>query len=167
MRSSRTAKLSRRGGNHGGSSTQSELSIPPAKTLQSRVDAAVMPHAAGSDPQDVSASGVIARNSPHPLRCTNAMLCGLRLSNSDAASGRNIVSVTQAARDWVSKNFNIEYEVPEVRTAVDIETTISSMGPEDGMVVAADPFLWANHRLIIDLAARYRVPTIYAWSGYG
>src|SRR5215467_4597970 len=40
------------------------------------------------------------------------------------------------------------------------------MGPEDGLMVAADPFLWANRRLIIDLAARYHIPTIYSWSGY-
>jgi putative ABC transport system substrate-binding protein len=40
------------------------------------------------------------------------------------------------------------------------------MGQEDGLSVAADQFLWANHRLIIDLAARYRIPTIYAWSTY-
>ena len=33
-------------------------------------------------------------------------------------------------------------------------------------VVAADQFLWANHRLIIDLAARYRIPTICAWLSY-
>ena len=33
-------------------------------------------------------------------------------------------------------------------------------------MVAADQFVWANRRLIIDLAARYRIPTIYAWSGY-
>jgi putative ABC transport system substrate-binding protein len=51
-------------------------------------------------------------------------------------------------------------------TAADIDATISSMAPEDGLMVAADQFLWANRRLIVDLAARYRVPTIYAWSGY-
>jgi putative tryptophan/tyrosine transport system substrate-binding protein len=53
-----------------------------------------------------------------------------------------------------------------VCTAADIETTFSSMVPEDGLMVAADAFLWANRRLIIDLAARSYIPTIYSWSGY-
>jgi ABC-type uncharacterized transport system substrate-binding protein len=40
------------------------------------------------------------------------------------------------------------------------------MVPEDGLMVAADAFLWANRRLTIDLAARAYIPTIYSWSGY-
>src|SRR5689334_1363834 len=40
------------------------------------------------------------------------------------------------------------------------------MVPEDGLMVAADAFLWANRRLIIDLAARSYIRTIYSWSGY-
>jgi hypothetical protein len=32
--------------------------------------------------------------------------------------------------------------------------------------MVAAVFMWANHRLIIDLAARYRIPTICAWSSY-
>jgi ABC-type uncharacterized transport system substrate-binding protein len=86
------------------------------------------------------------------------------ISNSDAAPGRFIVSVSKAPQ--FARDLNIGYKVAEVRTAADIETTISSMGPEDGLMVSADQFLWANRRLMIDLAARYRIPTIYAWSGY-
>jgi putative ABC transport system substrate-binding protein len=86
------------------------------------------------------------------------------ISNSDAAPGRHIVSVSEAPQ--FARDLNMAYKVAEVRSAADIESTISSMGLEDGLMVAADQFLWANRRLIIDLAARYRIPTIYAWSTY-
>jgi putative ABC transport system substrate-binding protein len=86
------------------------------------------------------------------------------ISNSDAAPGRHIMSVSKTPQ--FARDLNIEYKVAEVRTAADIETTISSMGPGDGLMVAADQFVWANRRLIIDLAERHRIPTSYAWSGY-
>jgi putative ABC transport system substrate-binding protein len=87
------------------------------------------------------------------------------LANSDAAPGRATQVEVEKARQFC-RDFNVECNGAEVRTAADIETTISSMGPEDALAVGADQFLWANRRLIIDLAARYRVPTIYAWSAY-
>ena len=40
------------------------------------------------------------------------------------------------------------------------------MDPEHGLHVLADQFLWANRRLIIDLASHYRIPSICAWSHY-
>jgi len=86
------------------------------------------------------------------------------ISNSDAAPGRQVMSISKAPQ--FARDLNLEYKVTEVRTAADIETTISSMGQEDGLTVAADQFLWANRRLIIDLATRYRIPTLYAWSTY-
>jgi putative ABC transport system substrate-binding protein len=86
------------------------------------------------------------------------------ISNSDAAPGRQVMSISKAPQ--FAKDLNLEYKVAEVLTAADIETTISSMGPEDSLMVAADQFLWANRRLIIDLASRYRIPTLYAWSTY-
>ena len=88
------------------------------------------------------------------------------ISNSDASPGRHIVSVYLEGNKKFARGLNIEYNIAEVRTAADIETTISSMGPEDGLMVSADQFLWANRRLIFDLTARYRIPAIYSWSGY-
>jgi putative tryptophan/tyrosine transport system substrate-binding protein len=88
------------------------------------------------------------------------------LSNSDAAPGRHIVNAHLEKNKKFGRDLNIEYNVAEVGTAADIEDTISSMGPEDGLQVAADQFLWANRRLIIDLVARYRIPAIYAWATY-
>jgi putative ABC transport system substrate-binding protein len=88
------------------------------------------------------------------------------LSNADAAAGRQIASVFTERTRQFGRDLNIEYKLAEVRTAADIETAISSMGPEDGLHVLADQFLWANHRIIIDLAARYRIPTMYAWPVY-
>jgi putative ABC transport system substrate-binding protein len=89
------------------------------------------------------------------------------ISNSDAAPGRSIMSVlVERTNRQFGRNLNIELKLAEVLTAADIENTISSMGPEDGLLVAADQFLWTNRRLIIDLAARQRVPALYVWSSY-
>jgi putative ABC transport system substrate-binding protein len=88
------------------------------------------------------------------------------ISNSDAAPGRLIASTYAERNEKFCRNMNTECKLAEVRTAADIEATISSMGPEDGLQVAADQFLWANRRLIIDLVARYRIPAIYAWATY-
>ena len=88
------------------------------------------------------------------------------ISNSDASPGRHIVSVYLEANKKFARGLNIEYKAAEVRTAADIETTISLMGPEDGLMVSADQFLWANRRLIFDLTAHNRIPAIYSWSGY-
>jgi ABC-type uncharacterized transport system substrate-binding protein len=88
------------------------------------------------------------------------------ISNSDASPGRLMMSANVEKNRQFGRDLNIEYRLTEVRTTADIETTISSMGPEDGLQVAADQFLWANRRLIFDLTARYRIPAIYPWSGY-
>jgi putative tryptophan/tyrosine transport system substrate-binding protein len=89
------------------------------------------------------------------------------ISNSDAAPGRSTATALFVERTTqFGRDLNIEFKLAEVRSAADIETTISSLGPEDGLSVAADQFLWANRRLITDLTARYRIPAIYSWYSY-
>jgi putative tryptophan/tyrosine transport system substrate-binding protein len=52
-----------------------------------------------------------------------------------------------------------------VRSAADIERVFAAIDAEDGgLAVMTDPFMTVNARLLVDLAARHRVPTIYPWS---
>jgi len=53
----------------------------------------------------------------------------------------------------------------DVRTPAEIEATISGLGPLDGLYTGTDQFIFANRHLIIDLAARYRIPAIHSWFG--
>jgi putative ABC transport system substrate-binding protein len=52
-----------------------------------------------------------------------------------------------------------------VRAAADVERVISAIAaaPNGGMVVQPDPYTLANRKLIIELAARYRLPAIFAY----
>ena len=60
----------------------------------------------------------------------------------------------------------IEVREANVRTTAEIESTIAQMDDHVGLMVAADQFVFSNRRLIIDLAARHRVPAIYPWANY-
>ena len=60
----------------------------------------------------------------------------------------------------------IEVRKANVRTTAEIESTIAQMDDDVGLMVAADQFIFSNRRLIIDLAARHRVPAIYPWANY-
>jgi putative ABC transport system substrate-binding protein len=52
-----------------------------------------------------------------------------------------------------------------IRTAADVEAAISAIAaqPNGGLVVEPDAYTSANRGLIIGLAARYRLPAIYAY----
>ena len=52
-----------------------------------------------------------------------------------------------------------------IRTAADVETAISTIAalPNGGLVVEPDAYTIANRRLIIEFAARYRLPAVYAY----
>ncbi len=59
----------------------------------------------------------------------------------------------------------VEATPAPVRAAADVERVISAMAaaPNGGMVVEPDIYTHANRRLIIALAARYRLPAIYGY----
>jgi putative tryptophan/tyrosine transport system substrate-binding protein len=59
----------------------------------------------------------------------------------------------------------VECTQRDVRTPAEIEATISGLGPLDGLYTGTDQFIFANRHLIIDLAARYRIPAIHSWFG--
>ena len=53
-----------------------------------------------------------------------------------------------------------------VNDAAEIETALAAIGrePGGGLIVMPDAFLTVHRKLIIDLAAQYRIPAIYPYS---
>jgi len=64
--------------------------------------------------------------------------------------------------------FSVEATGAPVHHAGDIELAISSLvrEPGGGLIVLPDAFTASHHKQIIELAARYRLPAIYAISDY-
>jgi putative ABC transport system substrate-binding protein len=61
--------------------------------------------------------------------------------------------------------FGVALTPAPVRTDVDIERAISALAaqPNGGLIVQPDAYTNANRKLIIELAARHRLPDIYAY----
>ena len=62
----------------------------------------------------------------------------------------------------------VELIVSPVRDAAEVERAIIQVGSDSntGLIVNPDAFTTANRKLIISLAARYRLPAIYAYRYY-
>jgi putative ABC transport system substrate-binding protein len=80
-------------------------------------------------------------------------------------SGKSASAVLVRMKQF-GTDMGLELKEAQCRNAVEIEAAMSSLGPGDGLWVGADPTMFSNRRLIIDLAARYRVPVIYPWAQY-
>jgi putative ABC transport system substrate-binding protein len=67
-----------------------------------------------------------------------------------------------------ASTLGVETTAAPVRTAADIERVISAIAaaPNGGMVVQPDAYTLPNRRLIIEHAARYRLPAIYGERRY-
>jgi putative ABC transport system substrate-binding protein len=67
--------------------------------------------------------------------------------------------------ETAAATFGVETTAAPVRTPADIEHTISAIAaqPNGGLVVQPDSYTIANRRLIIELAARHRVPAVYTY----
>jgi putative ABC transport system substrate-binding protein len=84
----------------------------------------------------------------------------------DRGGGRRFTSIFVASFKQASKEMGLEFNEAQCSNAVEIEAAMTSLGQGDGLFVGADPTMFGNRRLIIDLAARYRVPAIYPWAQY-
>jgi putative tryptophan/tyrosine transport system substrate-binding protein len=60
----------------------------------------------------------------------------------------------------------VQISAAPIRTATDVEVAISAIAavPGGGLIVEPDAYTSANRRLIVGLAARYRLPAVYAYS---
>jgi len=69
----------------------------------------------------------------------------------------------QNSVDAAAATLGVETTAAPVRATADVERAISTIAavPNGGMVVEPDAYTHANRRLIIELAAQYRLPAIY------
>jgi putative ABC transport system substrate-binding protein len=63
-----------------------------------------------------------------------------------------------------AQKFAVEVVAAPVRASAEIEAAIMQIGRErgHGMIVPPDPFTNTHRKLIVELAAHYRLPTVYA-----
>jgi putative ABC transport system substrate-binding protein len=90
----------------------------------------------------------------------------MAMYNPDFGGGRSALSMFMARTKQSGIEMGIEVRDAHVRTTAEIESTMAQTGEHVGLMVGADQFVFSNRRLIIDLAARYRVPAIYSWASY-
>ena len=77
------------------------------------------------------------------------------------ASGAPQVSRTEIA----ARVLNVRLEPVEARVPGDIDAAFAAMARErpDALLVAADPMLDSQHKRIVDLALKNRLPAMYQW----
>jgi len=82
------------------------------------------------------------------------------LVNPDNATHKRIVALLEAA----GPNFGVEVSVAPARAPDEIEMAITQWRPEAdfGLIVPSDPATNSRRTLIVELAARYRLPAIFA-----
>ena len=82
------------------------------------------------------------------------------LVNPDNATHQRILALLMAA----GPSFAIEVAAAPVREPAEIEAAMTRWGREVdyGLIVPSDPSTNSHRRLVIELAARHRLPTIYA-----
>jgi ABC-type uncharacterized transport system substrate-binding protein len=64
-----------------------------------------------------------------------------------------------------AKEFNVQPITAQVRNPAEIESAIAKLGsePNSGLIVMPDTFTAVHRKLIISLAAQFRIPTIYPY----
>jgi putative tryptophan/tyrosine transport system substrate-binding protein len=85
--------------------------------------------------------------------------------NAEAAPyAKNMVQMIAA----IAPSLEAELVVSSTRDAVEIERAIAEVAGESngGLIVIPDAFTSANRGVIISLAARYRLPAVYAYRYY-
>ena len=96
--------------------------------------------------------GMLKQVAPHVTRVTV-------LLNPDNATHKRILALLEAA----APNFAVEVLSASAREATGIEVAITrGQGPGYGLIIPSDPVTNAQRKTIVDLAARYRLPAIYA-----
>jgi len=82
------------------------------------------------------------------------------LVNPDSPSARRLADAAAAA----AQKLKVEVVVGPVHGAADIDTAMTGWGSQlgYGLVVPPDPAMNTHRKLMIELAARYRLPAIHA-----
>ncbi len=97
--------------------------------------------------------GMLKQVAPHVTRVAT-------LVNPDNANHKRIIGQLMAA----APAFGVEIISATGREAADIETAMSQWGQGSGygVIVPSDPATNSRRGLVVELAARYRLPTIYS-----
>lgn len=97
--------------------------------------------------------GMLKQVAPHVARVAV-------LVNPDNVTHQRILALLVAA----APKFAVEVTATPLHEPAEIEAAMTRWGPESdyGLIVPSDPSTNSHRRLIIELAARYRLPTIYA-----
>jgi putative ABC transport system substrate-binding protein len=84
------------------------------------------------------------------------------MANPEAAVARG--TLYSGAFEAAARTLTVEPIPAYVHSAGDIETAVATLGrqPDSGLIVAPDTFTNTHRDLIVALAARHRVPAIYA-----
>jgi ABC-type uncharacterized transport system substrate-binding protein len=84
----------------------------------------------------------------------------LRHVTSAPASLRGVESAAQLLR--------LQLRVYEVKDLKDLDQTFDAMTHEraEALNVLASPILFANRKILIDLAAKHRIPAVYQWTEF-
>jgi putative ABC transport system substrate-binding protein len=62
-----------------------------------------------------------------------------------------------------AKEFKVQPITAQVRKPAEIESAIAKLGEESGLIVMPDNFTAVHRKLIISLAAQFRIPTVYPY----
>jgi putative tryptophan/tyrosine transport system substrate-binding protein len=82
------------------------------------------------------------------------------MTNPDSPSGRRLHDAAAAA----AQRFAVSVVAAPVREPTEIEATMTTLGrePDYGVIVPPDPSINTHRKLIVELAARHRLPAVYA-----
>jgi putative ABC transport system substrate-binding protein len=97
--------------------------------------------------------GMLKQVAPHVVRVAVLM-------NPDNVTHKRILALLEAA----APNFSVNVISAPASEAAEIEAAMTrwGQGPDYGVIVPSDPATNSHRKLFVDLAARYRLPTIYA-----
>jgi putative ABC transport system substrate-binding protein len=97
--------------------------------------------------------GMLKQVAPHVTRVAV-------LLNPDNATHKRILALREAA----AGNFSVNIVSASAREATGIEAAVTQWGQDAGygLIIPSDPVTNAHRKLIVDLAARYRIPAVFA-----
>jgi putative tryptophan/tyrosine transport system substrate-binding protein len=97
--------------------------------------------------------GMLKQVAPHVTRVAV-------LLNPDNATHKRILALLEAA----AANFSVNIVSASAREATGIEAAVMQWGQDAGygLIIPSDPVTNAHRMLIVELAARYRIPAVYA-----
>ena len=84
--------------------------------------------------------------------------------NPDTVTGGSFQSYVEAFK-MAAASLGVQAVIAQVRVQPDVERTLADLGakPQSGLIVMPDNFNTVHRNLIISLAERWRIPTIYPY----